>query len=197
LELAAYHIDWSSIQLFEVVNQIGINANGGKARVNGLEFSGALRPVPGLTLSTNGAYTSAKLKDDTPALTGGFAGDPLPFVPKWSGAVHADYEFPLSPTLGGFVGASVDYIGKRTGPFNDRHPDGSLARVPAYTEVDLRGGVNFGEFTVEAFAHNLFDKRGLVDVGGFDGFTFPNGAAGASAIRPRTIGLTLTANLRP
>jgi len=197
IELAAYHIDWKNIQLFEIVNNTGINANGGKARVNGLEFSGALRPAPGLTLSTNGAYTNAKLKDDTPEVTGGFAGDPLPFVPKWSGAVHADYEFPLSPTLGGFVGASVDYIGKRTGPFNDRHPDGSLVRVPAYTEVDLRGGVNFGDFTVEAFAHNLFDKRGLVDVGGFDGFTFPAGAAGASAIRPRTIGLTLTANLRP
>ena len=202
IELAAYHIDWKDIQLFEEVgdppNQVGINANGGKARVNGLEFSGALRPVPGLTLSANGAYTNAKLRDDTPTLTGGFAGDPLPFVPKWSGALHGDYEFPLSPTLGGFVGASLDYIGKRTGPFNDRNPDGSLARVPAYAEVDLRAGVNFGEFTLEAFAHNLFDKRGLTDVAGFNAVTAgPAGAASAAAIRPRTIGLTLTANLRP
>lgn len=199
LELAAYHIDWSNIQLFEVVNQIGINTNGGKARVNGLEFSGALRPAPGLTLSTNGAYTSAKLLDDTTTDAGGLAGDPLPFVPKWSGAIHADYEFPLSPTLGGFVGASASYIGKRTGPFNDRHPDGSLVRVPGYTEVDLRGGVNFGQFTVEAFARNLFDKRGLTDAGGFNPLTegVPAGAASAAAIRPRTIGLTLTANLRP
>lgn len=196
-ELAAYHIDWKDIQLFEVVNQIGINANGGKARVNGLEFSGALRPTPGLTLSANGAYTNAKLLDDTPALTGGFAGDPLPFVPRWSGALHGDYEFPLSPNLGGFVGASLDYIGKRTGAFNDRLANGSLGRLPAYTEVDLRGGVNFGQFTIEAFAHNLFDKRGLVDAVGFAPGTFPANAAQASAIRPRTIGLTLTANLRP
>lgn len=195
LELAAYHIDWKDIQLFEVVNQIGINANGGKARVNGLEFSGALRPVPGLTLATNGAYTDAKLKDDTPPLTGGLAGDPLPWVPKWSGAVHADYEFPLTPTLGGFVGGSLDYVGKRNAEFNQRHPDGSLIRIPGYTEVDLRAGVNMGRYTLEAYVRNLFDKGGITDAFGFDGTTFPAGAAAASVIRPRTIGLTLTANL--
>lgn len=197
LELAAYHIDWKDIQLFEVINQIGINANGGKARVNGLEFSGALRPIPGLTLATNGAYTDGKLKQDTPPATGGLAGDPLPFVPKFSGAVHADYEFPLSPGLGGFVGASVDYIGRRHTAFNDRHPNGSLVAIPGYTEVDLRGGLNFGRVTLEAYARNLFDKRGIIDAFGFAPGNFPNNAAAASAIRPRTIGLTLTANVLP
>jgi len=194
-ELAAYHIDWKNIQLFEVINQTGINANGGKARVNGLEFSAALRPVRGLTLATNGAYTDAKLKDDTPPATGGLAGDPLPWVPKFSGAMHADYEFPLSPSLGGFVGASLDYIGKRNAEFNQRNPGGSLIRIPGYTEVDLRGGVRVGRFTVEAFARNLFDKRGLTDAFGLGPGNFPNGAAAASSIRPRTIGLTLTANV--
>ncbi|MEP7131286.1 MAG: TonB-dependent receptor [Sphingomicrobium sp.] len=192
LELAAYHIDWKDIQLFEIVNQTGINANGGRARVNGLEFSGALRPVPGLTLAANGAYTSGKLKDDTPPLTGGFAGDPLPWVPKWSGALHADYQFPVSSVTDGFVGASVSYVGKRTTEFNQRLSNGSLVRIPGYTEVDLRAGVNVGRFTVEAFARNLFDKRGITDAFGFDGTTFPNGAAAVSAIRPRTIGLALT-----
>jgi outer membrane receptor protein involved in Fe transport len=193
LELAAYHIDWKDIQLFEVVNNTGINANGGRAKVDGLEFSGALRPVPGLTLATNGAYTNAKLKDDTPPETGGFKGDPLPWVPKWSGAIHADYEFPLSGSTDGFVGATVSYTGKRTTEFNQRRADGSLVRIPSYTEVDLRAGANVGRFTIEAFARNLFDKRGLTDAFGFDGTTFPNGAAGVAAIRPRTIGVSLTA----
>ncbi len=193
IELAAYHIAWKNIQLFEIINNTGINANGGKARVNGLEFSGALRPVRGLTLTANGAYTNGKLKEDTPPATGGLAGDPLPWVPKWSGALHADYEFPISPGVGSFLGASLSYIGKRNAEFNQRHPDGSLVRIPGYTEVDLRGGVNVGRFTIEAFAHNLFDKRGIIDAFGFDGTTFPNGAAGVASIRPRTIGLTITA----
>jgi outer membrane receptor protein involved in Fe transport len=194
-ELAAYHIDWKDIQLFERVNQIGINANGGKARVNGLELSGALRPAPGLTLAVNGAYTNAKLLDDTLAVTGGLAGDPLPFVPKWSGALHADYEFPLSPTLGGFLGASLNYVGKRTGDFNDRLANGSLGRIPGYTDVDLRAGVSYRDFTLEAFVRNAFDKRGLVDAFGFSPGNFPGDEAAASAIRPRTIGLTLTARV--
>jgi outer membrane receptor protein involved in Fe transport len=197
-ELAAYHIHWKDIQLFEVVNNTGINANGGKARVNGLEFSGALRPVRGLTLTTNGAYTNAKLEEDTPPETGGFAGDPLPWVPKWSGALHADYEFPVSTDLGGFVGGSLSYVGKRNADFSQRNPDGSLVRIPSYTEVDVRAGANVGQFTIEAFARNLFDKRGITDAFAFNGgLTFPNGAAALGAIRPRTIGLTLTANIRP
>src|SRR4029079_9582084 len=53
-ELVAYHIDWKNIQLFARVNNTGINANGGKARVNGLEASGALRPVPGVTAAADG-----------------------------------------------------------------------------------------------------------------------------------------------
>jgi iron complex outermembrane receptor protein len=196
MELAAYHINWKNIQLFERVNQTGINANGGRATVDGLEFSGALRPAPGLTLSANGAYTNAKLKDDTPPETGGFAGDPLPWVPKWSGTIHADYETPLSTNLGGFVGASVNWVGKRNAEFTERNPDGSLIRIPGYTQVDLRGGVNAGQFSIEAFVHNLFDKKGITDAFGFDqGASFPAGAAGVGVIRPRTIGLTLTAHV--
>jgi len=196
-EVAVYHIDWRNIQLFERINNTGINANGGKAKVDGLEASGALRPAPGLTLAANGAYTNGKLKDETPPDTGGHAGDPLPWVPKWSGAIHADYEFLVGNGIQGFIGASVDYIGKRTTEFGERRPDGSLVKIPSYSEVDLRGGVDINRFRIEAFAHNLFDKRGITDAFAFPSDappSFPNGAAAVSIIRPRTIGLTITAN---
>jgi len=197
-ELAVYHINWQNIQLFERINNTGINANGGKAKVDGLEASGALRPTPGLTLSANGAYTNGKLKDETPPDTGGHAGDPLPWVPKWSGALHGDYEFGLGGGLEGFVGASVNYVGKRTTEFGERRLNGSLVKIPSYSEVDLRAGVNVNQFRVEAFAHNLFDKRGITDAFAFPAPltppSFPNGAAAVGVIRPRTIGLTVTAN---
>ena len=115
LEAAAYHLKWKDIQLFAIVNDIGINANGGRARINGVEFSGTLRPVPGLRILANGAYTDSKLLDDTPnpEITGGRAGDPLPYVPKWSAALHADYEFPLAANLTGAVGGTVNRVGRR------------------------------------------------------------------------------------
>ena len=194
LEATAYHLDWKDIQLFAIVNQIGINANGGKARVNGVEVSGALRPVRGLTLTANGAYTDSKLLDDSPnpEITGGRAGDPLPFVPKWSGAIHADYEFPLG-SFTGSIGGSVSRVGRRGVNLDEVDANGDVIRIPGYTEVDLRAAVALDRWNVEAFAHNLFNKRGLTDAFGFDGVTFPNGAAGAAAIRPRTIGLVVTA----
>jgi outer membrane receptor protein involved in Fe transport len=192
LEAAAFHIAWKDIQLFAIVNDTGINANGGKARVNGLEITTALRPVRGLTIAANGAYTNSKLLEDTPnpEITGGFKGDPLPWVPKWSGAISADYEFPLAGTEG-FVGGTVAHTGRRAANLNERFND-RLVRVPGYTEVDVRAGANIDRFTVEAFVRNLFNKRGITDAFGFDGTTFPNGAAGVAVVRPRTLGLTLT-----
>ncbi len=194
LEATAYHLDWKDIQLFAIVNQIGINANGGKARVNGVELAGALRPVRGLTLTANGAYTDSKLLDDSPnpEITGGRAGDPLPFVPKWSGALHADYEFPIGSYTGS-VGGSVSRIGKRGVNLDEVDENQEVIRIPGYTEVDLRTSVTLDRWNIEAFVHNLFNKRGLTDAFGFDGATFPDGAAGAAAIRPRTIGLVVTA----
>ncbi len=35
IDVAAFHVDWKDIQLFEVVDNIGINANGGKAQIAG------------------------------------------------------------------------------------------------------------------------------------------------------------------
>ncbi len=194
-EATVYHLDWKDIQLFATVNDTGINANGGKAKVNGVELTGALRPVPGLTFTANAAYTHAELKDDTPPETGGLAGDPLPWVPKWSGAVHGDYEFPVAG-VEGFVGGSVSRVGRRVANLDQRTADDEPVRIPGYTEVDLRAGVNLDRFTVQAFARNLFDKGGITSATGFDGGTFPNGAAAIAVIRPRTIGLTITANLR-
>ena len=191
-EAAAYHLDWKDIQLFAEFNDVGINTNGGKARVNGLELSGAVRPVRGLTIAANGAYTDAKLKDDTPPVTGGLKGDRLPYVPKWSGAISTDYEFPIAGAMG-FVGGTVAYTGRRVANLNERDADGGTVNVPGYTEVDLRAGANVGRFTVEAWAKNLFNKRGFTSVFGFAPGNFPNDAAGAAIIRPRTIGLTVTA----
>jgi iron complex outermembrane recepter protein len=192
IEATAYHLDWKDIQLFATVNDTGINANGGKAKVNGVELQGTLRPVRGLTIAANGAYTDAELKDDTPPATGGLAGDPLPWVPKWSGAIHADYEFPLG--FGeGFVGGTVSRVGKRVTNLDERTADDRPIRIPGYTAVDLRAGVNLDRWTIEAFARNLFNKRGITDAVGFDGATFPNGAAGVAFIRPRTFGLVVTA----
>ncbi|MBL8650853.1 MAG: TonB-dependent receptor [Sphingopyxis sp.] len=193
IDIAAFHINWKDIQVFGIVNNFGINFNGGKAESNGLEFTTNLRPTPGLVFSLNGAYTDATLKDATPPQVGGLAGDRLPYTPKYSIAANADYEWELGGETKAYVGASVRSLSKQPAGFDFafRSANGRQRYLPSYEVVDLRAGVEFGKYSLELYAKNLFDSEGKtsLEVPG----NIPLGAAGTAVIRPRTIGATLTA----
>ena len=72
-------------------------------------------------------------------------------------------------------------------------------RIDGYETVDLRAGVDFGQFSVQAYVRNLFDTYGVVNAGGFP-FSVQPALGGtdiplmtASTIRPRTFGVTFGA----
>lgn len=203
LDVAIYHINWNDIQLVTSINNFGLNINGGNAKVDGIEFSGSWRPIRGLNTSINFAYTNARLADDLPPVGGvvsGFDGDRLPFTPKFALGANVDYSWELSGTTEAFVGASLRTLTNQVADYdaaffaaNDEH-----RKIDGYSVVDLRGGVDFGKFTVEAYAKNLFDAEGRTSTIGplANGAPiYPNGALGTGIIRPRTIGLSLTAGL--
>jgi hypothetical protein len=48
--------------------------------------------------------------------------------------------------------------------------------------------VDIGRFQLDAFAHNITDARGIVNLGFFGDV---NGDIAASVIRPRSVGLSL------
>ena len=202
IDLAAYHLAWNDIQVFGSLNNFGFNSNGGKASVNGVEGSINVRPARGLNLSLNGAWMDAELTEDTPALVGGEEGDTLPYTPKVSFAVNGDYEWAIGRNTA-FVGASLRYTGKQragfrsefTGEFDD---DGqpifaplSQRRIPDYATLDLRAGVEFERFSIEAYARNVTNSHGITSLADADGI--PNGGILAAFIQPRTLGLSVTA----
>ena len=197
IDVAAFHIDWNRIQLLAFVNNYGINANGGKAVSDGVEFTATVRPTDGLNLSANGAFTNARLKEDTGPIVGGLAGDKLPYSPKVSIGIDGNYEFVLMGETKAFLGASLRSLSKQTGDydFQFRSTYGHQRQIPAYEVVDLRAGVNLGRFEIEAYAKNLHNALGRVSASS----TFPtpsylpNGAITTGVIRPRTIGIALTA----
>lgn len=191
LEAAAFWLDWEDIQLFAVVNDIGINANGGAAVSKGFEFTATAMPMDNLTLSLNGAWTDAYLEDDTHPVVGGLDGDPLPWVPEWTTTAAADYEWAVTGDVMAWVGGDVSYTGERTAGFGQRDATGAIREAPSYTTVDLRAGFDTGRWSVEAYAQNLTDERGITSLGGFDPANVPNGAATVGIIRPRTLGLTV------
>ena len=191
LDVAAYFLDWEDIQLFAVVNQVGVNANGGTAESKGLEFTATARATDGLSLALTGAYTDAYLTQDTDPVVGGLDGDPLPWVPEWSLGLSADYEWSVFGDATAYVGGLVAYTGDRTADFGTREVNGNIYEAEAYTTFDLRTGILWDNWSIELYGKNLSDEEGITDIDGPG--AFPNGAIGVGVIRPQTIGLAIGA----
>ena len=207
LDGAIYHLDWDDILILSsaIVNgtPVGVNSNGRRARSRGAEITATARPTTGLSIVANAAIVDAELRDATipPGgglnLTGGLAGDQLPYTPRLTANVSVDYEWPLGGEAEAFIGGNIRMVGDQTAGFSAayRTAFGRRIMIDGYHTVDLRAGVDFGRFSVQAFARNLFDEYGVVSAGGFPTSVQP--ALGgtsiplmtASTIRPRTFGL--------
>ncbi len=200
LDAAAFHINWKNIQLFTTIDANGIpfnvNSNGPSAKSDGVEFTATARPLPGLDLSLNGAYTHARLTADTPPDVGGFKGDQLPFTPKFSFSANGDYHWQLSPGARAHVGASFRHLSSQNGDFSAAFvlAHGHQRHIRPYGVVDLNAGVDFGRFDIQAYVKNLGNSRGVTSLSGTTAQLFPNGAIGTGIIRPRTVGVALGVN---
>ena len=198
LDMSVYHIDWKNIQLLTVINGFGVNINGSSASSDGAEFTATVRPVRGFVTSINGAYTNARLDGDAPALVGGRKGDRLPFTPQYSVSVNSDYNWELGAGTKAFIGGSLRFLSEQAADFDGtyRTANGRQRKVPSYEVVDLRAGLDFGGFGVEAFVRNLTNSDGKTSVGSTTANGLPvspNGAIETGVIRPRTFGLSLSA----
>lgn len=200
VDAAAFHIKWKDIQLFTTVvaNGIpfGVNINGSGAKSDGVELTATARPLAGLDLSLNGAYTNARLTDDTSPDVGGFKGDQLPFTPKLSVGLNGDYHWQLGPSTRAHVGASLRHLSGQTATYDAAFvaAHGHQRHVDPYSVIDLNAGVDLGRFNLEAYVKNLGNSHGVISTTAVTANgvpIFPNGAIGTGIIRPRTVGLTL------
>jgi iron complex outermembrane receptor protein len=198
LDLSVFRVDWNHIQLLTVINGFGVNINGSSARSEGAEFTATFRPAKGLVASINGAYTNARLSGDAPPEVGGLKGDQLPFTPKYSVSANADYDWAVGNKAKAYVGGSLRFLSEQTANYDAdfRAANGRQRQIPSYTVIDLHAGVDFGKFGIEAYARNLTDAEGKTSVGALTANGLPvtpNGAIETGVIRPRTIGLSLSA----
>ncbi|MGC4250126.1 MAG: TonB-dependent receptor [Sphingobium sp.] len=161
---AIYNLDWSDVQLSTLTpNGITRIQNVGKARVRGAELEIWTRPAEGLTISGSMAYNDAKLREDY-CLTDCAVdlqapkGTRLPVSAKFKANAVARYEFPVGDAAKAHVQTSVVYEGSRKTDLRtfEQSVKGSLG---AYTMVDASAGIDFGIWSAEIFATNLFDKR--------------------------------------
>ncbi|KQV82196.1 hypothetical protein ASD15_09010 [Massilia sp. Root351] len=155
-EIALYQIDWKDMQVFTSNAGFSGIGNAGRARSRGIEATLRGRPADGVRVAAALSAIDAELRDDSPDL-GGKAGERLPDTARLSAALQADRDFELYGKPA-YVGASIRYTGERVNAFA-RPPASPLYRMPAYTTIDLRAGVELGSISVGFFLRNLLNER--------------------------------------
>ena len=185
LDVAAFHIDWSKIQLTALASN-GFNyiTNGGGAVSQGVELTTQLIPLEGLTLIGTFAYTDAHLTEDVPLL-GAKDGEPLTFTPKYSGSLTAEYKYPVTSDWTGVLDATYSYTGSRTSSFSQT-PGIPQFILHAYSMVGMRAGLEHGHYRITAYVRNLGNVEG--ETGVFN----ETGYAQVGVTRPREVGLDLS-----
>lgn len=192
LNLAAYQIDWDNIQVRGRTRDgvYSFLSNAGAARIRGFEVEGFLRPTTGLQFTLAGNFNDAKLSEDqinSNITAAGRKGDRIPFVPRWSGSIGAEYTVPVADGVDLFVRSDANYVGSSYSEFRPTNVNRRM--VKAYTLVNGRIGVDFKDSNtgIYLFVNNIFDK---VAINRRAVFAWPN-ANQATSSPPRTIGINV------
>ncbi|MES1974161.1 MAG: TonB-dependent receptor [Pseudomonadota bacterium] len=192
IDASVYYLDWKDTQItttFQTaVGPVTADGNGEGAKSYGAEVTATLRPVHGFVVLASAAYNHTALKGNI--LVGGSDGDQLPYAPRWTASVSADYDWALSARMNAFVGGSIMAVSDRPADFDSGYQGsfGHRLMLDGYQSVDLRAGIEMKPVTVSIYARNLTNSRGQTYAGVYGGRYA--GLIDVAMIRPRTIGLT-------
>jgi outer membrane receptor protein involved in Fe transport len=187
LDAALFYTDWNDIQIQTSTAGFNYFVNGGTAISQGGELTLQLAPVRGLSLTATGAYTDAHLTAPAPG-AGGADGDRLPFVPRWAGSLNAEYTWPIEgSSFSGMLGGNVAYTGSRVSDYSAKFP----RKIPSYTTLNIRGGIENDNWALTLFARNISNERGFTALAARGVAPGPQGPYSAGVITPRTIGAEL------
>lgn len=188
----AFYIDWSGIQLTRLAtlsNGLDRNFtdNAGNAISKGIEVELTYLPTEDWELGSAFTYTDARLDSvlDGVSLT---PGSTLPGTPDISMFNYAQYSLNELPNdMTGYVRLSHRYVGESYSNIVNSDVDKS----DSYHKLDLRAGVNFGQYEVAVYVDNLADEDAAA-------YRNTNAALGlaprAIYLQPRTVGMTFRAD---
>lgn len=204
LQASVYYIDWTGIQTTTLLLSCGaeFTENHGKAVSQGFDFQFSAAITDHLQLGATAGYTHAYYPNaeyGSATVAGGIrpliigAGDPLPLIPPWTAAVHAEYTRDISRVWDGAQSyLRVDYRWTDEYPRADPNVasyDPEVGPYPnqAYETLNVRLGVTHRGLDLSAFVNNATNSRPLL--GYFH--SYPGEPLySAIALRPRTVGLT-------
>ncbi|MES2820657.1 MAG: TonB-dependent siderophore receptor [Pseudomonadota bacterium] len=148
--LAAFHITKQNV-LTADPNDPGQSIAAGEARSQGIDLQVSGQLGEAVRLIGAFAFIDAQVTQGDAALP---AGSPLLGIARQSGSLLGVYEFQDGALRGADLGASLNYVGERSGQA------GSDFTLPAYTRVDLLAHYPLSQqATLGLNLNNLFDKH--------------------------------------
>jgi len=188
-DASLYYVNWKNIQLLLVFPSNGdeYQGNGGEAKSQGVELSVESKPAKGLTIAAWITDGEAVLTQAFPSNTAayGIAGNRLPYSSRFSGNLSLEQDFPMGSRVSGFNAGALSYVGEREGVFTGS-PERQI--FPAYATTNLRTGAKFDDWTVNIFANNVTNNRGILS----GGIGSPITPLAFYYIQPRTVGLSVS-----
>lgn len=182
--LALFHTDWDDLQMDVPAGAPGVFYldNTSKATSDGGELELTIRPVSGLSLF--GALGLLDTQFDDGSTSGGqdVGGNDLPFAPHMTWRAGTEYSHSLCAHATGFI--RLEGVG--TGRYYYDAING--ASQSSFTLVNTRAGFTSGQWRVEGWVNNLFDKD-YVPLA-FSYQLAQSGYVGESGA-PRTIGVSV------
>jgi outer membrane receptor protein involved in Fe transport len=194
VNLAGFYYDYRNKQLKSktidpIFGPIDALVNIPKSSIKGAEMEIQAHPAHGLTLGGAVTFLDGSIDKFTGvAVNGSFAdfkGSRIPYTPKWQLAGNFNYEFPIGGNAKMFVGGQVS---RRTGT-NSVLGYPVLFTLPAYTLLDLQGGVDFadGRYRAMVWGKNVTNQFYVTNVTS----SVVDGVARYVG-RPATYGITLS-----
>ncbi len=183
LNAAVFHIDFEGIQQrIQLTCGFQFRGNFGAARSRGAEIELIARPIDNLNLALNIGYTDAEFTETVAGVNQ--KGDPLQFVPEWTGSLVADYVVPaVLRDFDLFLRLDVSYVDASLS-FVNGMPRGR----DAYEQIGLRVGLSNDRYKASLFARNLTDE--IANLGDSRSIAAETpGRPRWVVSRPRTIGL--------
>lgn len=169
LNAALFYMDWTDLQT--AFQQAGLNENGDfiifggidnadSAESMGAEISVTYVPTASLVMNLNIGYLEAEYKEFTAFIDGQnrvLDGFTIPNSPEWTVSADAEYSFPLTAGLEGFVRGEYVYRDSLRSTTSALIQEGFPWEVPSYDVFNLRLGVEHEQYTVALYVENLFD----------------------------------------
>lgn len=202
LSLALFQIDWSGIQQLVNLPNCGFSYvdNLGKARSRGFEVEAEVRPIKVLRLTAALGFVDARFQSSilggTPAGGGDTAiivgkGDRVPYVPRWSLRLAAEYRRSLGRSLRGFARTEFQYASayRRAPSELAAGYDPRTYQGEAYGNALIRVGVEGDRWQASAFVENLLDDDSIL-FSSSDLVPVTGAPLRQTTPRPRTIGIS-------